>query len=340
VPLFLPVRGGGDRHLGDFGCGDDVVCHLVQAFHFCPTAGKNISLISKKNIRYEGVLYSINEQNATVALQNVRSFGTEGREATEQLLAFVGPSDDVHPFLMFRGQDIKDLHVHEAGAEAVTPAPPPPEPTSKPAVQAPIPAPTHSPVPPKPAATTKPEAAPQNSATVPQKSMERGHNDNRRPRGKSGAAPGTGASLLNRKARGVVTEGDAVQPPRDDFDFQSNLEQFKKEDEEADEAADTLDRGPSAYAKDDFFDSISCDAIDKQSGVNNRLRGAEERSLNTETFGAVALDNSQRRRRGRGYGGGRGGRGRGRGGRGDRGRGRSNSSGGQQRSSTSTTQTS
>jgi len=44
-----------------------------------PLLGNRISLISKKNIRYEGILYSINEQSATVALKNVKSFGTEGK---------------------------------------------------------------------------------------------------------------------------------------------------------------------------------------------------------------------------------------------------------------------
>ena len=95
--------------------------------------------------------------------------------------------------------------------------------------------------------------------------------------------------------------------PDGDFDIQSNLANFEKEDEESSDE----EQEPAAYAKDDFFDSISCDAIDKRDGVDNRLRGAQERTLNTETFGAASL-NSQRRRR---YGG-RGGRGRGRGGRG------------------------
>jgi protein LSM14 len=81
--------------------------------------GSKISLISKKNIRYEGTLYSINETDATVALQNVRAFGTEGRE-TEDSIA-VPASDQIHPYLLFRGQDIKDLHVHE-NAAAVPPA--------------------------------------------------------------------------------------------------------------------------------------------------------------------------------------------------------------------------
>lgn len=74
-------------------------------------------MISKKNIRYEGVLYSINETDSTLALQNVRSFGTEGREKVDSS-NYIGPQDAVHPYLLFRGCDIKDLHVHEEKAKA------------------------------------------------------------------------------------------------------------------------------------------------------------------------------------------------------------------------------
>lgn len=92
--------------------------------------GSRISLISKKNIRYEGSLYSVNESDATVALQNVKSYGTEGRELldTTGTSSFVPPNATVHAYLLFRGQDIKDLHVHEKTNDtekgAATPAKP------------------------------------------------------------------------------------------------------------------------------------------------------------------------------------------------------------------------
>ena len=45
----------------------------------------------------------------------MKSYGTEGRELldTTGQTNFVPPQDTVHTYLLFRGQDIKDLHVHE-----------------------------------------------------------------------------------------------------------------------------------------------------------------------------------------------------------------------------------
>ncbi|CBN73862.1 Novel Sm-like protein with long N-and C-terminal domains [Ectocarpus siliculosus] len=91
-----------------------------------PLVGSRISLISKKNIRYEGTLYNINTSDASLALQNVRSFGTEGRVEGH----VIPPSQVLHDFVCFRGQDIMDLHVHDAEADEGSQAAPPPPPTA------------------------------------------------------------------------------------------------------------------------------------------------------------------------------------------------------------------
>ena len=162
--------------------------------------GSKISLISKKNIRYEGTLYSINEADATVALQNVKSYGTEGREKMDEGCTFVPPQEDVHPYLLFRGQDIKDLHVHEKTAVAVEAVETTPQ---EPKVQEPAAAAAAA-APSKPPATqeaTKIEA-PRSNRDIKKKE--------RRPKQNKGqsAQVGTGASLLSRKARGTVDGGE------------------------------------------------------------------------------------------------------------------------------------
>mmetsp|Transcript_16361 Transcript_16361/g.24975 ORF Transcript_16361/g.24975 Transcript_16361/m.24975 type:complete len:282 (-) Transcript_16361:1916-2761(-) len=268
------------------------------------------------------MLYSINEVDATVALQNVKSFGTEGREQADPTVTFVPPQDAIHPYLVFRGSDIKDLHVHEQ-VQAASPASNTgstdvlgsDKKSAKSKDEGPR-QPTASSEMPKSQNSEK-------SGIEKERKSEGGKSRNssrkqQRPRRNPQHQVGTGASLLNRKARGVVGS-NSLPTPDDDFDFESNLANFEKEEDKDEEE-------PKSYEKDDFFDSISCDALDKQKGKDNRLRGVHERSLNTETFGAVALNGNRRYNR-RGRGGGRGrGRGRGRGGRGrGRGRGRTNS---------------
>lgn len=74
-----------------------------------PYLGSKISLISKAKIRYEGILYTIDPQQSTVALAKVRSYGTEDRPVDSPL----PPKDEIYEYIIFRATDIEDLQVSE-----------------------------------------------------------------------------------------------------------------------------------------------------------------------------------------------------------------------------------
>ncbi|CAG7727202.1 unnamed protein product [Allacma fusca] len=71
--------------------------------------GSKISLISKSEIRYEGILYSLDLQEATISLAKVKSFGTEDRPTERP----VPHKEEIYEFIIFRGADIKGIDVLE-----------------------------------------------------------------------------------------------------------------------------------------------------------------------------------------------------------------------------------
>ena len=74
----------------------------------------NFSL--RYDIRYEGILIQLDQKESTIAVQNVRSFGTEGRKQPE-----VPMSNEIYDYIVFSGKDLKDLTViQENTAEAQT----------------------------------------------------------------------------------------------------------------------------------------------------------------------------------------------------------------------------
>lgn len=68
---------------------------------------------------YVGTLHEISSENSTVALEQVVSFGTEGRRPEDE----VPPSDNVYEYIVFRGSDVKDLRIEDTPKENKPPQP-------------------------------------------------------------------------------------------------------------------------------------------------------------------------------------------------------------------------
>lgn len=71
---------------------------------------------------YVGTLHEINPEASTIALENVVSFGTEGRRGNPA--EEIPPSASVYEYIVFRGSDVKDISVAEEKKEIAQPEPP------------------------------------------------------------------------------------------------------------------------------------------------------------------------------------------------------------------------
>ncbi|RKP30866.1 hypothetical protein METBISCDRAFT_15288 [Metschnikowia bicuspidata] len=247
--------------------------------------GKTISLISNKGLRYVGFLYNISAEDATVALQSVRSFGTEGRMAEQgQPSLEVKPGTEVYDCVTFRGSDVKDLSVLDIPLDQVQPAVHQAGPThALAATGAPATA-THN------QTQAAPQSVPATSTADLSPTRERPSATQSAPKPAPGSRPAPKAQTR------------APESVEGDFDFEKANARFQKKGKDKVLVTSVYNKSTS------FFDSISLN-------VYGSMRWSEEKDLNIDTFGEASARRGRGNWRGRGRGrGGWWGRDRGRGG--------------------------
>lgn len=310
--------------------------------------GSRISLISQLDIRYDGILFSINAKESSIVLRDVKCLGTEDRvtDKSKQVPA----TQSAVAFVSFPGHEIKDLYVHDTQTSADEPSsvpttssqnnlPPPPQQQHDKASE-----PSRRNNPPLSRSNnnysstssnnqqySRPSRAPVNNIRGPSNSNRgpppppRDGTENQRGggsgrgRGQPGQGPaaGTGEHLLRMRVRrnaNGTTEG-GPDNTTGEFDFNEGLDKFNKEEIAATKVTDSAVETPKApaYKKDDFFDNFAGEEESEGGRPTGRMTASDERSLNQDTFGAIALQSNYRRFNIRGGGRGRGGSGYGRG---------------------------
>ncbi|XP_037077814.1 protein LSM14 homolog B-like [Pollicipes pollicipes] len=309
-----------------------------------PYLGNRISLISSSQIRYEGILYTIDTVQGTVTLAQVRSFGTEDRP-TERPVA---ERDEIYDFIVFRGSDIKDIKLCNVQVQKTYDDPAIVEMGSS----------TSSGGAPGGGSTTPSRRSPTIDQGV-QTQQDRQHRHRDGQRGgyhsyqRGGGGGGGGGYRTQRggrrggrgQSRGTFQVSARPIKFDGDFDFEEANKKFEElaaqlaktkittpagadengeageagaeEEPEEGEVPDQAEEPVVFYNKTkSFFDNISCDAIEK--ARDNRQRRQDwqkERKQNLETFGVEGTRRPYRRGGyGRGYYNNRGGGGGGGGG--------------------------
>lgn len=279
------------------------------------------------DIRYEGILYTVDTNDSTIALAKVKSFGTENREAAHPVAA----RDEVYDYIIFKASDIKDLIVCETPKVSNLAGGLPYDPAII-SVSA-----RSAPNEDKSGASTR-------SGTPHRQSPNFAMNGNRAPGAGRNLARGDGRPQQNRGSNQQYPRGGFSNQPRGrggfaqnrnipreklkfdgDFDFEKANEQFqeqlcemlgdklKLESGDKSEEEEVKAEDKAFYdRKNSFFDRISCEALEKAEGKSGRPDWRKERETNQETFGHSAVRSFNYRRgfgqrgRGRGYGQGQG----------------------------------
>ncbi|CAD5206589.1 unnamed protein product [Bursaphelenchus okinawaensis] len=270
-----------------------------------PYLGSKISLISKLDIRYEGILYTVDSNESTIALAKVRSFGTEDRPTDHPVKA----RDEVYEFIIFKASDIKDLVVCETAKEreevggidydpaivSVQSAPAPSE-SSKPTSSSLSKPPsiekneTESSMKPQASVRPKPEfgsRSQQRSDNYKPNNYNRGNNFNRFNKN------------VNPKEKLKFDSDYDFEKANENFRVQmesltadmGNKIVFDADVEERKEKENTAEPAPCYDKSSSFFDDISCESQEKATGRNKRPDWRKERQTNQETFGQYAVRN-------------------------------------------------
>lgn len=76
--------------------------------------GKEVSIITNSNIRYEGSLISIDGTTQKLTVKSVKQFGTEGRNAKEGKQEYTPPNlDTIYPCVEFTLGLVKSIAMIE-----------------------------------------------------------------------------------------------------------------------------------------------------------------------------------------------------------------------------------
>ncbi|KAF1771623.1 hypothetical protein GCK72_003450 [Caenorhabditis remanei] len=288
-----------------------------------PYIGSKISLISKLDIRYEGILYTVDTNDSTIALAKVRSFGTEKRPTANPVAA----RDDVYEYIIFKASDIKDLIVCDTPKMANIGGGLPYDPAIISVSSRSAPASNSDGAPAASAGSSRAGTPSRNSPLAHIVNQQRpgrgGYQQNfQANRGFNNYRGGFGGGYNNQ--RGHNNYGVPRVNHREKLKFESDFD-FEKANEKFQEAlTDTLEKltieekeQPVVEEKKDaafydkktsFFDNISCESLEKAEGKTGRPDWKKERETNQETFGhnAVRSLNYRRGFGGRGRGGNRG----------------------------------